>query len=111
MSNFLNGFEDELTKLGVAGLGALKSVGRFAYKHPLLTVGAGATVLGTGMAARQGYRSGMSGEGKERYLAAGIDPYSGRAMPSGTAYKNYNALFGKKEDKGISKHYKEKAFK
>lgn len=110
MTPFLNGFSDELVKVGVAGLGALKSMGKFTVKHPLLTLGAGATVAGTAMAARAGHKRGMSGDKGPRLLAAGVDPYTGQAMPSGTAYRNHNILFGKKKSKGVSKGYREKAF-
>lgn len=109
MNHFLNGFSDELVKLGTA-LGALKGVGKFTMKHPLLSLGAGATIIGTGLAAREGYRRGRSGE-KARYLAATVDPISGRARASRTAYVPHGKLFKKLKTPGVSKHYKEKAFK
>ena len=110
MTPFLNGFGDELIKVGGVA-GALASVGKGAVKHPLLALGAGTTLIGTGLATRAGYRQGMSGEGKPRFIAAGVNKYTGEAMPSDTAYTNFNTLFSNKKDKKVSKNYRENAFK
>ncbi len=102
MSAFVDGFGDELIKVAV--LGGLKRMGKFTVKHPLLTLGAGATIAGTALAARAGHQQGMSGEEKKRYLAATKD------SPSRAAFTDYNSLFGTEKSKGISKNYKRKAF-
>lgn len=114
MSNFLQGFGDELVKLGVGGLvGSASKAGRFAVKHPLLSLGAGATVAGTAMAAREGHRRGMAGAGKRRFIAATVDPYTGGARPSRTALLNHNFFLGNKRNmsKRLSKKYDEDNFK
>lgn len=105
MTAFLDGFGDELVKLGI-GAGALKSIGKFTVKHPLMALSAPFVVGGTVMSAREGHRRGMSGEGRPRLLAAGVNKYTGEAMPSGTAFADYNKIFGtQKTRKGVSKTY------
>ena len=110
MNHFLAGFLKE-----ASALGALKGLGKATVKNPLLVLGAGATAIGTGVAARSAYKSGRRGDEKPRYLAASYDPISGRAMPSRAALTNFNPLFREKlspkKRKALSKHYKEKAFK
>ena len=114
MNPFLQGFADELVK--VAGpLGALKSVGGFAYKHPLLTIGGIGTGAATAMAAKAGYKRGLSGGEKPRYLAASVDPRTGAATPSRAALLNWHQLFGHKPSKAqlkrLSGNYDESKFK
>jgi hypothetical protein len=114
MTPFIHGFADELTKVAGA-LGALKSVGKFTAKHPLLTFGAGATGIGTVLAAKKGYKSGLSGGEKARYLAASVDPRTGNAQASPVAHVNWHHLFShkpsEKQLKRISGNYDEKKFK
>jgi len=98
---FLGGFVDELAKHASA-LGALKRVGGFAVKNPLLALGGTATLVGTGLAARGGYREGLAGGEKPRYLHATKD------SPSRAALINWNK---KKRKKNVSRHYDEKKFK
>jgi hypothetical protein len=113
MNYFMQGFGDELTKVAV--LGALKTVGRFAVKNPLIALGTIGTAGATAMAAREGYKRGRSGEQGPRYLKAQYDPISRQAMTSEAAYTNYNPLFPrsptKKELKRIHGDYKEELFK
>jgi len=106
MKPALNGFADELTKLG--SLGALKSLGKFVYKHPMATLGIVGTGAATGLAAKAGYESGRAG-GKGRYLPASA------AGPSDAAYINYHQFFehkpSRKERKKLHRNYREEAFK
>jgi hypothetical protein len=114
MTNFTQGFGDELVKIAV-GLGALKTLGRFAVKHPLLTLGTVGTGYATMSAAKEGYKRGRRGGEGPRYLKAKYDPISRRATTSRAAYTNYNPLFKskptKKQLKRIHGKYKEEAFK
>lgn len=114
MNVFRRGFADELVKLSGA-LGALKTVGRFAVKHPLLTIGAGATGVGSVLAAKSGYESGLRGGEKPRYLAASVDPRTGDAQASRAAHINWHQLFSHKPSKAqlkrISGNYDESKFK
>lgn len=112
MSNFIRGFGDELTKLAI-GVGALKAVGKFGLKHPVM-LGVPFVLGGTAMAAKRGYKTGRRGGEKARYLPANYDRLSRRATPSRAASVPYGQLFSRassKEKKKLSKHYKEKAFK
>lgn len=111
---FLHGFTDELTKVGSA-LGALKRVGKFSVKHPLIALTAAGTAAATGMAASGAYKQGLRGGEKPRYLAAAVDPNSGRAAASPAAYTNFHELFNQKPRKGqlkrLHKDYDESKFK
>lgn len=114
MNYFLAGFKDELVK--VAGIGGLaKGVGKFTVKHPLIALTAATTAVGTGMAATRGYKSGLQGGEKPRYLAASVDKRTGDAETSPAAYTNFHQLFSKKPSKGqlkrIHKDYDESKFK
>lgn len=114
MNQFTAGFGNELIKVAV-GLGLLKGLGKTVIKHPLLTLGAGGTLLASGMGASQAYKEGLRGGEKPRYLEAGVDPISGQATTSDAAYTNFNPLFRgktpKKDVEALSKHYDEKKFK
>lgn len=110
MNPFLHGFTDELVKTS----GALKSIGRFAVKHPLVTLTAAGTVATTGLSAGQAYRQGLRGGEKPRYLAAGVDR-GGNATTSPAAYTNYHEMLERrpssKEIKSLSKYYDPKKFR
>jgi hypothetical protein len=113
---FLRGFGDELVKCAGV-LGALGGVGKLVAKHPLIAMTAGMTAIGTGMAARNAYKEGLQGGEKPRYLAASVDPGSGRAQASDAAYTNYHPLFAENETpkrgqlRRLSRHYHPNAFK
>lgn len=111
MKPFFRGFADELAKTA----GALGTIGKMVTKHPMAALAVGTTALGTGAAAMSAYKQGLRGGEKPRYLAAGIDRYSGQAQPSEASYINYNQLFERKpsskEVKALSKNYRANAFK
>lgn len=114
MNQFRRGFAEELVKLGSA-VGALKGVGRFAWKHPILTFGAGLTGVGSLMAAKSGYKRGLRGGEAPRYLAASVDPRTGRAQASRAAQINWHNFFSHKPSKAqlkrISGNYDKSKFK
>jgi len=114
MTPFLEGFGDELTKLA-AGLGALKSVGKFTMKHPLIALGAGTTGIATAAAYREAKKRGLQEGQRPRYLAAGVDPVSGQAYGSGAERVNWHHLFPHKPSaksvRALSANYDEKKFK
>lgn len=105
MNAFLDGFSDELTKKAGVGKGALKLLG----KKPLLALTGGAALAGTGVAAARGYKRGLKGGEKGRYLAA----TPGR--PSRAAYTNYHRFFkhkpGRAEKRRLHYNYDEDTFK
>ena len=112
MTPFLHGFGDELVKTSAAR--SLMGAGKFVMKHPLLSLGAGATVAGTAMAYRQGRKEGLRGGEKGRHIAATVDPISGRAHASRTARIPHGIFFKKTKSPNVSKNYDragEKAFK
>ncbi len=108
MNAFLNGFADELVKEAILG-GALKSVGGFALKHPLIGLSGLMTVGATAAGAAGAYKEGLKGGERPRYLAASAD------APSEAAYTNYHQLFEHKptpkEVVSLSKNYRENAYK
>lgn len=112
MMSFFSGFTDELTKTAA---GLLGSMGKTIMKHPMLALTGATTVAGTGMAAASGYRQGLRGGEKPRYLPAGINRFTGEAEPSQASFINYNQLFERKptrkQIKALSKHYRESAFR
>jgi len=105
-----SGFADELTKVAVAG-----AVVKSLAKHPVRTLLGGSVLIGAGLAGRAAYKSGLQGGQKPRYLAASVDPRTGRAIASRAAYLNWHNLFSHKPSKKqiarLSKHYKERAFR
>lgn len=114
MNHFTKGFGDELTKVAV--IGALGSLGKFVMKRPLTTLGLGGIGLSTAMAAKAGRERGRRGGEEPRHLHAGRDPLSGQTYASPAAYTNFNKLMKnpraeRKENKRVSKHYKEKLFR
>lgn len=113
MTPFLHGFGDELIKVSSA-LGVAKRVGRFAIKHPIITSAAAMTGVGSLMAAKGAYKTGLQGGEKPRYLAASVDR-NGNAQASDVAYTNYHQLLDRKPSKkqveALSKHYDESKFR
>ena len=110
MTPVLRGFLKEATALSAA-----KKALKVTMKHPMLVIGAGATGVGTALAAREAHKRGLRGDEKARYIAASYDPISGRTMASRAAYTNLNPLYRRelsdKKKKAVSKHYKEKNFR
>ena len=111
MNPFLRGFTHELIKTG----SVLKSVGRFAVKHPILSLSAGMTGLGTAVAAKNAYGEGIGGGEKPRYLNAAVDSATGETQASPAAYANYHQLFPHKpteREKWLqSRYYRENEYK
>jgi len=111
MTPLHNGFVHELLKVG----GALKSIGKFVIKHPVLTATAIGTAGATGSSVVSAYKKGLRGGERPRYLYAGRDEH-GRIVPSEAAFTNYHNVIGNqkptpKQVKALSKHYKENKFK
>lgn len=113
MNNFIRGFGDELVK--AAAFGAIKGIGKFLVKNPLVGMGAATTLGATALAARQGYKRGRHGSETAQYLPAHYDPIARRAQASRTAYTNFSQLFDRKptveELDRLHRNYSEKAFK
>lgn len=110
MNRFLVGFTDELVKVGGIG-GALKSVGKFSVKHPMVAMLGASTLIGTAVAAKNAYREGLRGGEKGRYLAASLD-----GGPSEAAYTNYHPMFKNRKPahgalKRLHRNYDEAKFK
>lgn len=114
MNPFLAGFADELTKQAGA-LGVLKRVGKFSVKHPLIALTAAGTLGATALAAKSGYKSGLQGGDKPRYLAAQVDKNTGHAAASDAAYTNFHEMLSRRPAKGQLKRihgdYDERKFK
>jgi len=114
MNPFLAGFADELIKTGGV-LGPLKSVGKFTIKHPLVALTAAGTLGATALAAKGGYKRGLQGGDKPRYLAAAVDKNSGHAAASDAAYTNFHEMLSRRPTKGQLKRihgdYDERKFK
>ncbi|MBP9824077.1 MAG: hypothetical protein KBF21_07635 [Thermoanaerobaculia bacterium] len=114
MDRFLAGFADELVKTAGIG-GALKRVGKFTVKHPIVALSGATTVAATGLAASGAYKEGLQGGEKPRYLAASVDPNTGEAETSPAAYTDFNQLFPRRPEKGQLKRlhgdYDEAKFK
>jgi hypothetical protein len=113
MNPFLTGFADELTKTAV--LGALKSVGKFTVKHPLVALTAAGTLATTALTAKSGYKRGLQGGERPRFLAAAVDKNTGHAAASDAAYTNFHEMLGRRLAKGQLKRihgdYDERKFK
>lgn len=105
MSAFLKGFADELEK--TAGL--LGGVGKTLIKHPIATLTGAGIAASAGTSAVRGYRSGLQGGEKARYLLAG------KQGPSEAFYTNFHPLFEHKlkprQLRQLSERYREKDFK
>lgn len=104
MNHFLAGFADELTKEAGVVKGVLGSLAR----HPIRTFMGGSILAGTASAAKAGYKSGLRGGEKGRYLQATRD------NPGQAALINFHQLFKHKptakEIENLSKHHKASTF-
>jgi hypothetical protein len=105
MNHLLNGFADELVK--VAGVG--KSLFKVVRKHPIASLMGASILASTGLAAHQGYKSGLHGAERGRFIRATRD------SPSQAAFINYHQLFkhkpSQKEVERLSEHHREKTFR
>ena len=103
MDSFVGGFGCELLEKK-AFLG--KAVG-LLMKHPILALGAGGAGIGGGLAAYEGFKSGMSGE-KPRYLAGS------KYGPSDAFYTNYHEALPHELSpharRAVSEHYNPATF-
>jgi hypothetical protein len=105
MTPFVAGFLDELEKCGGVGKALLGT----AVKHPLLTLGGLSVGGAAALSAAQGYKSGLKGGEKGKFLQAEKD------KPSDAFFTNYHQLFEHKpkpwQKERQSWNYNEQAFK
>lgn len=107
MTPFHRGFTDELVKTAL--LGGLGSVAKLVARNPMTALGVATVAGGTGIAATRGFKEGLHGGEKGRYLSAS------KYGPSEAAYTNYHPMFEHKPTRaswrGLHEFYRPGAFR